>query len=1202
MVETFTNFCRFLRFNAAVLCLFSLSLVFGPDLCGQVYTGTLRGTVTDTSGAVIPGVTMTLTNEGTAITVTMKTERNGAYIFPLVKVGAYSVKATANGFESVVRVHVAVHIQQQVVVNFLMHPGAVTQTVQVTAAPPLLQVESASVGQDVGTQEINNLPLNGRNFTFLAQLSPGVTTIESSEGRGLEGNGMFAANGTRGSEQNYMLNGVDDNNTEPDYSSGTAYAILPPVDALEEFKMETNNYSAELGRAAGAVLNATLKSGTNQIHGDAWDFLRNDALDGADFFEDASNEKKSEFIRNQFGFTLGGPVTIPKIYSGKDRTFFFVDYEGERILEGTTFLTTVPTALERGSGFTDFSDALEGQPGITPPDLLGRQFPVGQIFDPATTRAVVQGQVDPVTGLVAASSGYVRDPFPGNILPANRLDPNAIKLLDLYPLPNLLGVIDNYAGSPVATTNSNTVDARVDENLSNRDRIFAEFDNSHLFSITPPPLPGIANGGNTFNTPRNLVATMATLSETHTFSPTMINEAEVGFTRENNSYTQQDSTVYGIPQRFGIQGVPQTNNNGGLPYIDGGGLDNLGVSGVLPTYKDGEVWNIRENITKVQGPHVLKAGFETQYNFIPYLIPPSSRGSFTFSGLYTSVPGENVATVGPGTAQLLLSPIAATVPNGIDNVGGADSISASNAVQTVAIRHYYAGYIQDNWQATRRLALDIGVRYDYFSPILNRYDALTNFDPGPGFDGAQWLFPLSREGNPPVSAAFIQTMQEDGIDVKYVSNPYGISRTDNFAPRLGFAYHLRHNLAVRGGYGIFYNDFEDSSGGDHYGSDNYPFLFSYSFTAPDPDHPITPDNSIGSLENGLLNIPLTPANVTGEGLGPIGRQYNFKTPYVQGANFTIQYQLGRNQSVQLGYVGTFSRHLPVTQPANDVSEILPPLVSYLQHIPYADLSPGFNYITYQGNTGYNSLQASFERRFSQGLTFLGDYTYSKCRGDAQDQLLETYGFRAPDIPGFGIQGDYALCEYDERNVGHFSGIYQLPFGNGGKFLRDSGKLTNALVGGWTTNWILTLTDGMPFSVPCTITTASGAGCNALFVPGENPIGGEHNVNQWMNPKAFMDPSVATSIGQASFAPLGSIPGQVIGPGFHRLDFSLFRRFKTSERTALEFRAEVFNLTNTPNFAQPSNTNFASPAFGRITATVDDPNDPREIQFALKFYW
>jgi hypothetical protein len=1184
-----------------VIGLLCALIIVKPDLRAQVYTGSIRGTVADGSGAVIPSTKITLENLDTGFTTTTISNDVGGYLFTPVSVGRYRVRAEIPGFQAVVHENLDVHIDQQLMVDFTLQPGNVAETVEVTAAPSLLQADSASVGQVIQTREIQNLPLNGRNYTFLAQLSAGVTAVQTSNGRGLEGNGMFAANGTRGSEQNYMLNGVDNNNTEPDFVSGTAYAVLPPPDALQEFRMETNNYRAELGRAAGAVLNATLKSGTNQFHGDAWEFVRNDSFDAADFFANATNVGKSEFRRNQFGFTLGGPVTIPKVYHGKDRTFFFVDYEGVRIRQGTNFLTTVPTAAQRSSGFTNFSDDLAGQPGSTPADALGRKFSTGQIFDPATTRAVTGGQMDPVTGLAAVSTGYVRDPFPGNILPAGRIDPNAVKLLNLYPLPNLPGIINDLAGSPVATTTSDSVDVRLDQNFTMHDQLFVSFSNNHLTSLTPPPLPGIANGGNTFNTPRYLTASMGVLSETHTFSPRIVNQFSAGYTRIANSNIPQDANTMGIPAQYGIQGVPQTYQNGGLPTITIGGLNGLGVSGVLPTYKNGEEWDVRENFTIIRGSHAIKGGLEIIDNFIPYLIPPSSRGTFTFSGLYTSIPSNNVATVGPGIAQFLLVPGPTSVAGGINDVGGANSMSASDAVRTVAVRHYYAGYAQDDWKISRKFTLNLGLRYDYFSPILNRYDAQSNFQPNPG--SAEWLFPSSRQGNPPLSAAFLATMQKNGVNVAYVSNPNGDAPRINLAPRVGFAWQAAPRLVIRSGYGIFYNDFENSAGGDHYGADNYPYLFSYSFSAPDPAHPLTPNNSIGLLENGLLNVPLTPGSVTGVGLGPIGRQYSYKLPYAQGANVTVQYQLNQNHSLQVGYVGTFSRHIPVTTPANEPSQILPPSVNYLLYIPYPDLSPGFNYITYNGSSQYNSLQATLERRFSAGLSFLGNYTFSKCRGDAQDQLLYHYGgFRAPALPGFGIQGDYAPCEYDVRHVVHFSGIYRLPFGKGGKFLQNTGKLGNAIIGGWTANWILTLEDGFPLNIPCTVGTNAGMKCNALIIPGQDPISGQHNVNQWLNPQAFSNPPAATSIGQSGFATLGGSFGQVVGPGFHRLDMSLFKAFKPSEATTVELRVEVFNLTNTPNFSNTMTTNFASPAFGRITATRDNPNDPREIQLALKFYW
>src|SRR5213080_477123 len=359
-------------------------LTGGAGLYAQVDTGAILGTVKDQSGAVVPGAKVTLTNEGTSFSVSTTTGADGGYTFTPVKIGTYTVDAEFQGFQKASHPHVTVNVQQQVVVDFTLQPGQVTQTVEVTAEVPLLQTQNASIGQVVGSREVNDLPLNGRNFTFLAQLTSGVAAGQP-EGRGLNASGSFTANGTRPAQNNYLLDGIDNNIDVVDFLNGTAFVVLPSVDAIQEFKVQTSDYSAEIGRAGGAVLNATIKSGTNQLHGDVWEFLRNDKLDARDFFETS----RSEFRQNQFGATIGGPVRIPHLYNGKNKTFFFGDYQGTRIRQGTPYLKGVPTLAEANSGYTDFSDLIAAQSGCTKgKDLLGRSVPCGTIFDPATTRKV----------------------------------------------------------------------------------------------------------------------------------------------------------------------------------------------------------------------------------------------------------------------------------------------------------------------------------------------------------------------------------------------------------------------------------------------------------------------------------------------------------------------------------------------------------------------------------------------------------------------------------------------------------------------------------------------------------------------------------------------------------------------------------------------------------------------------------------------
>ena len=431
----------------------------------------------------------------------------------------------------------------------------------------------------------------------------------------------------------------------------------------------------------------------------------------------------------------------------------------------------------------------------------------------------------------------------------------------------------------------------------------------------------------------------------------------------------------------------------------------------------------------------------------------------------------------------------------------------------------------------------------------------------------------------------------------------GVAQKKNFAPRFGFAYQAANRFVVRGGYGIFYGGFENV-GGDNLGG-NYPFLYTFSFPTPDAAHPITySDGATATLERGFLSIPLSPLLVNPQGLQLKGIQYDFKTPYTQSYNLTVQYQLSPSQTVSLGYVGTSARHLITSPGANQVSQFLPPGANPQLYVPFPDLGRGSNYDATEGNSFYNSMQINYERRFSGGLSILADHTWSQCRTDARDRLNSNIGgYRAPGLPGFGIQGDYSLCEFDVRQIVHFSGLYQLPVGRGKTLLQDSGRIVNTALGGWRMSWILTLQGGQPFTIGCNPSTSASFGCNALLVPGQNIYGGSHNVNQWLNPAAFHNPPAATAIGQSDFSPLGGAPTQAAGPGFHRLDWSIFKEFATSERTHAEFRAEFFNLTNHPNFAQPGSLNFTDPKnFAKITATRDNPNDPREVQLALKFYF
>ncbi len=1176
----------------------------------QVDTGSVLGTIKDSTGGLLPGATVTLTNDDTGANATIAAGSTGEYEFTPVKIGHYTVSAELKGFERTVHKNVTVAVQQRVLVDFVLAPGQTTQTVEVTGAPPTLQTQDASVGQVVTAQSINQLPLNGRNFTFLAQLAAGVTQGQEDT-RGLGASGSFSANGLRPAQNNYLLDGIDNNANLVDFLNGTAYAVRPPVDAIQEFKVQTGDYSAEVGRSAGAVLNATIKSGTNQFHGNAWEFLRNDKLDAANFFENSGGIPKGEYRQNQFGFTVGGPIK-------KNKLFFFGDYEGTRIRQAIPSVNTVPTALERASDYTNLSELLTQ--GGTRTDVLGRTTALGQVFDPSTTREVDCGVADSVSALTVACGGgmttgsfvgYVREPFAGNILPASRLDPNAIKLLNLYPAPNNSGLFNNYAANPILRNNVNQFDVRGDYNINEKDSVFARVSYSNNPELIPGPFPGIADGGSFADGDQTAISYNNVLSETHSFSPNLVNEARLGFNRIESTRVQPNGTTYGIPAQFGIQGVPQVNSNGGLGSLFIAGLTTLGSNQYLPSLEYSNTYQFTDNLSKQFGRHSLKIGFEYQQLRFSILQPPSGRGTWSFSGVYTEVPETSGGNT--GLAQMLLTPTPGTVAGAPNYVGGADNISASNIANTDQKRSYYGTYIQDDFHVTQKLTLNLGLRWEYFGQLIERYGAQSNFLPSGTSAPSEFLIP-NRRCNTPLSPDFYAAAQSDNISIVCSGTPgLGVSQLTNFSPRVGFAYQIGSKLVARGGYGIFYGGFENSTVETYV---DFPFQFSLSYPNITPNAPITfPNGALGTLETGLSAIPLTPAAVEPAGVSFTGEDYHTKTPYTQSYNFTLQYQLTGNDSVQAGFVGNTVRHLGVYTNGNSPTQILPPGLDEFNYTRYPDFQTGFTDTSFAGDSYYNSLQLNYERRLSAGLAVLANFTWSKCRTDAPDVLNATaINYRAPLLAGFGIQGDYGLCDFDVPKALHFSGAYDFPVGHGRRYLRNSSKVVDAFIGGWSSNWILTLQDGQPGTVPCIISTTTGFGCNALLVQGQSATAGPHNVNQWLNPNAFTSPPVATGVGQADYSPLGGAPSQYLGPGYHRLDFSLFKSFLISEQRRFEVRAEFFNLTNTPNFsppgfsgngvvAAPGALDYTSPTtFGRITSTRDGQNDQREIQFALKFYF
>src|SRR3989441_2532117 len=830
----------------------------------QVDAGSILGTVTDATGAVIHGATVTLTNEGTSASLSTTTGPDGAYKFTPVRIGSYKLSASLQGFQTVTQRGVTVNVGTDVVADFTLRPGNVAQTVEVTAAAPLLESQNASVGQVVDSRSVNNLPLNGRNFTFLAQIVAGVNTPQADT-RGNAANGAFAANGLRPAQNNYMLDGIDNNSDTVDFLNGTNYVVLPPVDAVQEFKVQTSDFSAEFGRSGAAVLNATIKSGTNNFHGSAWEFFRNDKLDAADFFENAGGRPKGALRQNQFGFSAGGPVIIPKAFNGRNKLFFFGDYEGLRRRQGTILTGTVPTLLERNSGFTNLSDLITQTgtlndcptPPTSPPsgtrcDALNRVIPLGTVLDPATTRPVTAGTPDPVTGLTAITTGFVRDPFSTcpastinfsganigacnlNILTGGRLDPNAVRLLQLFPLPTSSSLFLNFAHSPKLQEDRNTFDTRMDAVFSQKDQMFFRFSLADDPQFIPGIFGGIADGGGFQQGNQTALAQQSALGYTHTFSPTLVNDFRAGLNYLHTTrVSPRANDLSGIPAQFGIQGIPQQSENGGLPAFGINGLQTLGSNAFLPSDEVTSTIQVTDDLTKIYGKHAFKMGFEFQHVKFSTLQPPWSRGEFDFGGSYTDIP--NVGGGNTGRAHFLLTPATATVANGVNDVGGATTVRISNISLTDNGKNYYGTYFNDDWKITPKLTLNVGLRWDYFGLVYEHHGNQANFVPGGSPTGSpMYIIPEGKNSGNLSSGCltcFTDLLAKDGIDL-LVSNRYGKglgkSQRGNVAPRVGFAYQVNPKLVARGGVGIFFNGFLNPGFSPNIG-ENYPFQFNFSF-------------------------------------------------------------------------------------------------------------------------------------------------------------------------------------------------------------------------------------------------------------------------------------------------------------------------------------------------------------------------------------
>ncbi|SEC41526.1 TonB-dependent receptor [Terriglobus roseus] len=1180
--------------NRAVLAVgLSASLISGSvPLFAQIDQGSVTGLVRDANKALVNGATITLVNKETNLTLTRVTDKSGAYSFTPVKIGTYQLTVEAPGFAPQTQDNIRVSVSQVVGLNLNLSAGGASDAVTVTA-DTALQTEEASTGQTFTARVLNDIPLDGRNYVFAAQLTTGVAAPNQGF-RQVAGAGDFASNGNRVSQNNFVLDGVDNNSNMQDFLNGATYAVRPPPDALAEFRVQSSDYSAELGRGTGAAINASIKAGTNSVHGSLWEYYRNDRMNALDYF--ATN--KTAYHMNQFGATLGGPIW-------KDKIFVFADAEGTRISQYSppTPNLTVPTALERTGDFSEL---------LSPANTAGRG--AISLYQPGGTATSIVGG----TANAGADPRYLTCNGVRNVLCANQINAVAKAVLALYPLPNAANVhqaFNNYTAPATAITNDTTqYDLRVDYNFSAKDQMFARYSYSNNPISYAPPL-GILDGGSFGSSGQNSnYAKSGVFSETHFFSPTLSNEFRAGYNWLHASYLGPNAANSGFAASLGLGGIPTGKNLGGLPQTNFGdsrsGNDaatQLGTTGYLPSDELQNVLQIIDNVNKQVGRHTVKAGINFQHVRFYGLQPPNGIGYQNFNGTYSENPADKVNVSGSGLADYL--------QDQMNNSG------LSTVQPFTDLRWYYAAFLQDDWKVTPRFTLNMGVRWEYSQPIRELNNMQSNFigNYANNNQGTGTLLIPSSQRSYPIAATLATTLAADHIAVQYTDNNYLVNpQRLNFAPRVGFNFLLEPKTVLRGGFGMFYGGLENIGLGLNL-ANNAPFFVNSSFV-PTPNQCYNLNGSVNcptngqTLETGFGAAATSPAALAAaSGIGQIYSQdQNAKSSYNEAYNLSLQHSLSNTMTMTVSYQGSKSRRLRMSYNANTYAGYVPSGANGQAYQPFYDF--GIANVSNEGIASYDSLQAKIEKQFGAGLYFLGGYSWAHCLDDSFGPIGQAQqgGYRNPNLLGFRY--DYGSCTQDVRSRVSLNAQYELPFGRGKKFAHDS-KLLDEVIGGWKSSLVFQAQTGNPifltssnqgssypyqiadpFSTGAPLGSGSTRSSLSPTQPQFNCAAKTRTISQWFNPCSFTNPPQVVSSGASASqntinaANAGVIPSGprgrvgVVGPGFNRVDMSLFKSFALPYReTALQLRVDGFNVLNTPSFSNPG-TSLTGTSGQAITST------------------
>ena len=1068
-----------------------LASVFQFLLCSawaQQDKGVITGLVTDPSSAAVAGAAVTVVNRETNEVWNTETGATGTYTAGPLRVGRYNVTVEKAGFSKTVWEDIELHAQDRVRADFKLQVGQVSETVAVRAEAPLLQVETSSLAHVVEQREIRGLPLNGRSFQRLAWLSAGVAPNTLGRDR----DSGFNSHGQQFTQNSFQIDGIDNFNHAMGIQDLKLQAVVPALDAVAEFKVQTSNYSAEFGRNSGAVLMINIKSGSNDLHGTAFEYLRNDIFDSRDKFSylDRNGDGRAdpELLReNLFGGTLGGAIR-------KNRTFFFGSWEGRRDRRAQIDPATVPTSDERNGIF-------------------------------ATSLAIVR---DPVTN----------QPFAGNRVPRDRFDSTSVRLLDLWPLPNLsnTGSRNNYGRNPPWTLDRDQIDARVDHNFSANDRAFVRFSMARFHerreSVFTTPARGDRDG---FRNNSNNPARSLALSYTRIITPNLLNEFRYGLSRLQSLWSELSSEKFSdLTAQYGLRGFPQSLGDRifGLPQFTFGGsigYTGLGEPGSMPNFKVSQVHQYVNNVSWNHRNHNIRFGPDIRFNRSDCDIGTNAHGVFSFSGQYTAI----------SFADFLLGRVATT------------SLATWLTCQ-MRFRDYMF-YFQDDWKVTPKLTLNLGLRYELDTPWYDKHNHMSQLDLTPGANFGNILYACG-----------------DSYSCRGLVN----LDNNNWAPRLGLAYQLQRRTVLRSGAGVFY------AGQGALGANGRPLInFPFTNAVTSQGTPTQPALQLNAgLPPNFLGSPTTPPpNLNWQVWAT-----NFPLPTIYQWNLAVQHEVMQGLSLTVAYVGSSSNYVLGSYNWNG-SDIGPPATEQARR-----RIPTWNTITLTSpyaHSSYHGMDVQLERRYSKGLSFTASYTWGHSI-DNVAELLGSGGGGLQYVRDFNNSRGNSNFDYRHRFVTGM--LWEMPFGKGRQ------GVVNRVLGGWQLSSILWAQTGHHFtpSVSNPIPRL-GASSVAGWRPDRIADGrlATRTADRWFDTSALVLPRDA-----AGNFRLGSAGRSIlVGDGPFNWDAGLLKSFAITERLQLQFRGEVFNLTNTPTLGDPT-ANIESPDYGKVRGTT---SSPRQFQFALR---